>query len=1138
MRWSVIACSLLAALFMCLSLMDLQRYHSFFEEVLSLEKYLHARQKQLEEAALEALSQPKDAWMDAGRLGEDQILYKYYHDSLCTWVNSLPIAYQPISNPNLSNEGPARYLNLGSGWYVVKTYCQDPYTVITALLIQTEYPLSNAFIKSEVNPELHLGKHFSIIPVSYDEGNPVFSRDGRAVLFNVLHDVQLYNAQSSTIFRWFSIFWAITGVFCFLWGFPRGKNLWVVLPLLGLLRLLCYFDPRLSGALVNMVVNHLFIFFCVSAVMMVLRSFSRYFYRLRQTPRSGFRYLLQALAFVLLPLLLTAYIHVCFRSVLAHADIAMEIFKVGELSVYSLLIYASFGLLFTALYFLICIGWPVWVKKGSRTLLLSSKMLALYVGGAALYSLITVSVYGAQREWERNREWTANMGMEREAETERLLLQAERTIETDGILMSMMQLDIDNNMLLSRLMDRHFVALQGRYDVQITSCKPGDNLTIDFQPIPVNCYNYFHLNIARCGTPIAEDSRFYYLDNASGRTSYIGVFHFQYYGGYRDLYIELDSRSVKEMIGYPELLRDQIDPEWSRIPYNYSFAKYIAGDLNAFSGRYIYTIQLTNSYPVGSYKVMVQNGYKHFINSCNAHTVVALSRPVHTYFLYLVSFSYLTLFYGLIIFAIIRLPASRFWKKKPNRSFRRKIMLLVVVSLIGALIFMGSGSVWFGIKLYNDNNRREMEEKMQTAQSMLELMNPEILAQQLAQLSQNIHMDINIYSTRGELIQTSQPEIFTKNLMGTCMNSDAFWMMDRRFQQQFIHKEHIGNVNYYSVYAPFFNDEGKRIGYLNLPYFSRESDIAGDLTSVVATVANIYILLLLAAILAGMALSNQLGRPLVEVGKKMQRLDLTKQLEHINYKGKDELGELIHTYNKMVDDVAEASRRMAQTEREQAWREMARQIAHEIKNPLTPMRLSLQHLMRLKKENVSDWSERFDGLALTLIEQIDILSDAASELSSFSRFYSEESTLVELNHLVQEQCMLFNTGESADIRFESEVDPATVLGRKQQLSRVLVNLISNARQAIESQTQGQIRVRLVLEENMYALHVEDNGPGVPEKLRPRLFTPNFTTKSSGTGLGLAICRSIIEQNQGTISYHTSEWGGACFSIRLPVTFAE
>ncbi|MCL2502082.1 MAG: ATP-binding protein, partial [Bacteroidales bacterium] len=1021
----------------------------------------------------------------------------------------------------------------------------------------------NAFIKSEVNPRLRLGRHFSIIPVYIDEGYPVYGSDGETVLFNVLHDVRLYNAKSAMFLRWFSIWWAVLGIFCFLWGFPKGKSLWIALPLLGLLRLFCfllerqlselsplfstmlYSDPSLSETLANLLFNHLFIFFAISAVVIVRRSFVRFFIRLREAPRSGLQYVRHAASLALLPLLLAVHIHVCLRSIAIHANMGMEIFRVGELSIYSVLVYFSFGLLFTALYFLICLGWPIWVKKGYRNILLSQRMIALYVGGIALYSLVMVAVYGSQRELERNRDWTVKMGMERDAETEKLLLQAEGVIDADVILKSMIEYDVDDNLILSRLMNVHFAGLQGRYDLQITLCRPGDNLLIETQPIPVNCYNFFHLEIARYGTLLEENSAFYFLDNANGRTSYIGVIHFRFYGGYRDLYIELDSRLVKEMIGYPELLRDQTDPEWSRVPYNYSFAKYMLGDLNTFSGSYMYSTQLPTQYPTGSFTVMEKDGYRHYINSFNTHAVIILSRPVYTFFSYLVSFSYLALFYGLIIFGIIKLPVSKFWKRNPNRSFRRRIMLLVVVSLIGALIFMGSGSVWFGIKLYNENNRRAMEEKMQIAQSMLEYsfrlvdrwesVNIELLSQQLTQLSKNMHIDINIYDQRGWLVQTSQPEIFDKYLMGSCMNSTAFRMMDRMHRLKFFHKEHIGGLQYYSVYAPFFNDKGKRMGYLNLPYFSRESKIAGDLTSVVATVANIYILLLLAAILAGTALSNQLGRPLVEVGKKMQRLDLTRQLEHINYKGKDELGELIHTYNKMVDDLAEASGRIAQTEREQAWREMARQIAHEIKNPLTPMRLSLQHLIRLKKEKVPDWSERFDGLAQTLIEHIDILSDAASELSSFSRFYSEETAPVELNHLIEEQRVLFSTGETVKILFTSEVNPAYVMGRKQQLSRVLVNLISNARQALEGRAGGRVRLRLEQTEEMYALHVEDDGPGVPKDLRNRLFKPNFTTKSSGTGLGLAICRSIIEQTQGTISYGSSEWGGACFTILLPIS---
>jgi signal transduction histidine kinase len=190
--------------------------------------------------------------------------------------------------------------------------------------------------------------------------------------------------------------------------------------------------------------------------------------------------------------------------------------------------------------------------------------------------------------------------------------------------------------------------------------------------------------------------------------------------------------------------------------------------------------------------------------------------------------------------------------------------------------------------------------------------------------------------------------------------------------------------------------------------------------------------------------------------------------------------------------------------------------------------------MRLKEQGVKDWPKRFDALANSLIEQIDILSDAAGEFSSFSRFYSEDMIRFDLNSLIKEQIILFNTRDNIILTFESQMPDAFVSARKTQLTRVLVNLLSNAYQAVESMDNGNILVTLIKDDINYQIAVHDDGSGVPDSLTHRLFKPNFTTKSGGTGLGLAICRSIMEQSQGTINYTTSErLGGACFTVYIP-----
>ncbi len=260
---------------------------------------------------------------------------------------------------------------------------------------------------------------------------------------------------------------------------------------------------------------------------------------------------------------------------------------------------------------------------------------------------------------------------------------------------------------------------------------------------------------------------------------------------------------------------------------------------------------------------------------------------------------------------------------------------------------------------------------------------------------------------------------------------------------------------------------------------------------------------------------------------------MTRKPEHIHYTSEDELGVLVRAYNKMADNLNESTRHLAQSEREQAWREMARQIAHEIKNPLTPMRLSIQHLIRLKQEGGPRWLEHFDKIVASLLEQIDILSKAASEFSSFSRINTEEPVEVDLNGLINEQIVLFTSFEHIKIHFESEVSQPLVTVRRSQWVSVIINLLSNAIQSVEEQTIGVISIHLAEEGDSYLISVADNGPGVAPENQHKLFKPNFTTKSGGTGLGLAICRGIVEQYRGEIFYTSSEWGGACFNVRIP-----
>ena len=285
--------------------------------------------------------------------------------------------------------------------------------------------------------------------------------------------------------------------------------------------------------------------------------------------------------------------------------------------------------------------------------------------------------------------------------------------------------------------------------------------------------------------------------------------------------------------------------------------------------------------------------------------------------------------------------------------------------------------------------------------------------------------------------------------------------------------------------------------------------------------------------------------PLLEMGRKMNSADINN-LEYIIYKREDEISSLVDAYNRMVHDLSDSTRQLAQAERDNAWSQMARQVAHEIKNPLTPIKLELQRLIRLKQNNNPAWEEKFDRVAAVVLEHIDILTDTANEFSTFAKLYSEEPVLLDLDKILKDQLLIFDNKENITISYLG-MENAYVVAPKPQLIRVFVNLITNAIQAVEMhQRESEVEtgeivpgkvviyLRNSTKDGFYDVVVDDSGSGVKEENICRLFTPNFTTKSAGTGLGLAICRNIMEKCGGEISYKRSfTLGGASFTVTIP-----
>ena len=534
--------------------------------------------------------------------------------------------------------------------------------------------------------------------------------------------------------------------------------------------------------------------------------------------------------------------------------------------------------------------------------------------------------------------------------------------------------------------------------------------------------------------------------------------------------------------------------------------------------------------------------------------MILISRQTIESFLYFVAFLFLALFFYLCL-TIISLVGSHREVSEETNYYKSRINAAMMLALVMTLITLATVSVLFVYRRNNANLRSSMADKINALQTMLEsrcrfvqdytALNTQEASGVLDDISTTMKTDITLYTTAGKEFKSTTPEVFDRMLLGSRINQEAFENIIYKNRRYYIGKESIGSKQTYFLYAPVFNGQGKMIAIMSAPFTDESFDFKSEAVTHSITIITLFvILLLLARFLMGRAV-DKMFKPITEIGKKMNEVDINN-LEYIVYERDDEVSSLVRAYNLMVHDLYNSTKQLTQAERDKAWATMARQVAHEIKNPLTPIKLQIQRLIRMKNNGNPAWTERFDEVSQEVLKQIDMLADTANEFSTFARLYTEEPVEIDLDKLLKEEIDLFDSRDNISFSYMG-LEGAKVTGPKPQLTRVFVNLIGNSVQAIENAQneavergeepfQGKILVSLRLsnKEGFYDIVFEDNGPGVSDENRSKLFTPNFTTKSNGTGLGLSICRNIVEKCNGEILYSKSfSLKGACFTVRYP-----
>jgi signal transduction histidine kinase len=653
--------------------------------------------------------------------------------------------------------------------------------------------------------------------------------------------------------------------------------------------------------------------------------------------------------------------------------------------------------------------------------------------------------------------------------------------------------------------------------------------------------------IKKSGVKIPGSS-FYFINNMNGRVFYLGKFHYQRFDALTGLsvFITINSKVISEGIGFPELLMDQslIKP----FSYKYlSYAKYFEEGLVNRSGEYTYndTLKSYNLKKPGSeFQTMKWDGYDHLIYTVDDKTHIIVSNRSLTFGDYLISFPYIFVFYFVFVLAIAILGNPNFRKLMIPPDLRFQIQVAIISVVLISLLLVATGTIYFNIREYRARHQVDLQEKIKSISEEIKnrlisvnTITPELqqwLFIELYKLSNIFRTDINIYNVNGELLATSRPEIFDKGITSERMNSKAFYELSERYKLNYFQPEKIGNLSYLSAYEPIINNKGDYLGYINLPYFTREDDLKQGISTFIVAFINLYLILFLASVIVAVFLSNRITQPLSLIREKLKGIQLGKKSEQIHYQAEDEIGALVREYNHKVDELAESAELLARSERESAWREMAKQIAHEIKNPLTPMKLNIQYLQRAKEEGKEHYDDFFDRVTRNLIEQIDTLSGIATEFSNFAQIPKARNEVFNLVEVIQNVCSLFETNQNLHFSFEmNKQTEIHVFADKEQLSRAFLNLIKNSIQSIPADQKGEIRITFLKVESLIRITISDNGTGISRDAQEHLFEPNFTTKTSGMGLGLSIVRNIITNFRGKIWYETSE-AGTSFFVEIPL----
>ncbi|MBS1526570.1 MAG: GHKL domain-containing protein [Bacteroidetes bacterium] len=718
--------------------------------------------------------------------------------------------------------------------------------------------------------------------------------------------------------------------------------------------------------------------------------------------------------------------------------------------------------------------------------------------------------------------------------------------------------------LKNYLQKRYFVGHLARYDLNVYG--------YDSRSRPLSKKNYdlsvFRELVMYSASKVSD--YFYSSINSFEQKNYFAILPV-----YRDdallgtIVIELKSKTLPEENAFPELLAEG-PPDKNDESKDYSYAFYVDNKLTGQNGKYVYS--LTNHEFKGQLKKFIfkttppaepsrfifWTTYNHLIYQSNNRNLIVVSKEENVVIDNITSVTFF--FIVFLIFSVLIIITRWFWRrirvmyvqdnyfrwslsfKFDKILYKTRIQLSIVFAVVVTLVLVGIITYISIVDQYDEQQENMIGSKIARVAKAFEeakyfgLFNKITDNNQLEfdEFAKNYSADLTLFSMDGTELISTQPKIYDDKLLARRMNARAYIFLNRLQKSGFINNEIIGDLNYKAAYVPVKNEQKHiTLGYMQLPYFANESDYKERVGSLLNAMINIYALIFIAIGLLAIIIARQITNPLNIIQYSLSKTIYGQKNEPIKWERDDEIGALIKEYNNMIAALEQSAQKLAQSERESAWREMAKQVAHEIKNPLTPLKLGLQLLEKSWKDKDPRFDQKFEKFSKSFVEQIESLSSIASEFSAFAKMPETRIERMDIFSVLSQVVTVFRQMDNVRISYQAPDDPFFVNADRDQLLRCFNNLLKNAIEAMPQDRSGLIEINYLVNNQRVQLSIKDNGIGIAENLREKIFEPNFTTKSSGTGLGLAFVKNSIENAGGKVWFETALGAGTTFYVSLP-----